>query len=241
MKDSSWKALKIMKLPADEEGIFLERPNRFLGKVALKGKTVMVHVHDPGRLPDLLFPGTPVLLKHAQSPKRKTAFSLIAARKDNHWIFVNSGYHRRLTGALLKKLGQEIFPGLKEFQAEPKFDGGRLDYLLKFKSQEEMLVEVKGCTWAKGEIALFPDAPTTRGQKHLRHLLELKQKGLNACLWLLVFRPEATCFRPAEEIDPLFAGLFSEALKEGLTLKISRILYDGKNLFFGGELPLCSA
>ncbi len=239
MEISSSNTLKIMELPADEEGMFLERPNRFLGKVALNGKIVLVHVHDPGRLPDLLLPGTPVLLKRAESPKRKTAFSLLAARKDSFWVFVNSGYHRRLTGALLEKLGEKVFPGLRGFQAEPKFDGGRLDYLLKLESQEEILLEVKGCTWAKGEIALFPDAPTTRGQKHLRHLLELRRRGLKACLWILVFRPEATCFCPAVEIDPVFAELFNEALKQGVILKMHRILYDGKNLSFGGELPLC--
>ena len=237
---STSEMLPIFEIRADLEGTFIKRPNRFLGLVKVGHKIVEAHVHDPGRLPDVLIPGNRVLLKRANAKNRKTKYSLLAGKVKGNWIFTNSGYHRRLSGALLERLGEKIFPGLLKYEAEPRFDNGRLDYLLHFKDEDKLFVEIKSCTWAKEEVALFPDAPTTRGQKHLKHLIALREKGVRACLWILVFRPEAKCFRPAHEIDSKFAKLFKEALAAGVELYIHQLAYNGEKIFFKGSLPLCA-
>ncbi len=230
----------MLELPADQEGVFLERPNRFLALVDGNGKTLAVHVHDPGRLPDVLIPGNRVLLKYRPGPKRKTAWDLLAGWAANHWVFAHSGYHRPLSEAILTKLGKDLFPGLKDYLPEPKINTSRLDYLFEMEKGPKVYVEIKGCTWAKGETALFPDAPTSRGQRHLSLLADLKRKGFRSLLWVLCFRKEASCFRPAQEIDPAFARLFEEAQAQGVELKISKLCYDGQKIYFQGEIPPCA-
>ncbi len=242
MKNSSCKESgtePVFEIPADTEALFVERPNRFLALVEKDGKILEAHVHDPGRLPDLLIPGNKVLLKHVPKAKRRTSWDLLAGKAQGHWVFANSGYHRRLSEEILRAQGAKLFPGLLDFVAEPRLEGARLDYLFQMENSPPVYVEVKGCTWAKAQEALFPDAPTTRGQKHLRHLIELQKKGFGALLWILCFRKEATCFRPAHEIDPEFAKLFEKALKAGVRVRVNKLYYDGKKIYLEGEIPLC--
>ena len=234
-----WKTPWKYPLAADACGRFLERPNRFLARVELEGKIIEVHVHDPGRLPQVLVPGTPVLIKYRPGPKRRTSWDLLAGKAAGHWVFAHSGYHRPLTQTLLSERGPDIFPGLKAFKPEPQVNKGRLDYLLELEKGDRMFVEIKGCTLAEGQKALFPDAPTSRGRKHLQVLTELKKQGIKALVWLLVFRPECTCFAPAEGIDPLFTRDFYEALEVGVEPKIFQFSYDGRFLRLEKALPLC--
>ena len=242
MKNSSCKksgSVPVFEIPADTRAVFIRRPNRFLALVEKDGKVLEAHVHDPGRLPDLLVPGNEVLLKYASRAGRRTSWSLLAGKAEGYWVFANAGYHRQLSGKILSSFGKELFKGLETFSPEPRLEGARLDYLFQMEDGVPVYVEIKGCTWARGEEALFPDAPTVRGQKHLRHLLELKRKGFGALLWILCFRKEAGCFRPAYEIDPEFARLFEEALKAGVEVRVSKLCYDGEKIYLQGELPLC--
>ena len=64
-----------------------------------------------------------------------------------------------------------------QVKREVKFnDNTRFDFLVSNKN-EQAFVEVKNVT-LKREIdcAEFPDAPTTRGQKHLLELINAKEK-----------------------------------------------------------------
>ncbi len=219
--------IPVLKVISEQEAIFLRRPNRFLAVVRLaNGQEVEAHVHDPGRLPQLLYPGARVVLKRANNPRRRTRWSLLAAKHANQWVFINSGYHRALTEKILRK--PNLFPlaPLKEIIAEPQVENGRLDYLLLTEKGEKIFVEVKGCTMAQGKMALFPDAPTTRGSRHLKTLLSLKRQGFGALLWVLVFRPETKYFAPAADIDPCFARIFEEALEGGVQLITMWFSYD---------------
>ncbi len=221
--------IPLLFLPADTKATFITRPNRFLARVKLpEGQEVEAHVHDPGRLPQLLYPQAPVLLKEAQNPKRRTKWSLLAAKAQGHWVFTNSGYHRLLTEEILKRPEISPFGSLAKYLPEPQVAHGRLDYLLETTAGENIYVEVKGCTLAQGETALFPDAPTTRGTKHLRILKTLKEAGFGAVLWFLIFRPETKGFAPAEEIDPAFTQALNEALQSGVKLVTTWVVYDGK-------------
>jgi len=226
-------------LPADTEGVFLERPNRFLALVDVSGRVVEAHVHDPGRLPQILRPGTKVLLRKAARRDRRTAWDLLAGQAAGHWVLVHSGSHRPLTQRLLSEKGPEVFPGLVSFRPEPRVLDGRLDYLFEMEVGPPIYVETKGCTLAEGRKALFPDAPTSRGTRHLRSLVHLREEGFRTLLWVLVFRPETECFAPEENIDPLFGETFREALAKGLEIRIHQFAYDGERVRFLRELPLC--
>ncbi len=228
-------------LPADLQGTLVARPNRFLALVETEEGVVEAHVHDPGRLPQIMIPGNSVLLRRTRSKGRRTSWDLLAGRACGHWVLVHSGLHRHLTQKLLEERGRELFPGLVSFRAEPRLSQGRLDYLFQMKEGPPVYVETKGCTLAEGDKALFPDAPTLRGRKHLEALIDLKKEGYQALLWVLVFRPETRCFSPEERIDPRFAEAFSRALSTGVKIRIHQFIYDGQNIRLTKELPLCSS
>lgn len=222
----------VLEVPADTKGIFFERVNRFLARVRLPGgEVVEAHVYDPGRLPQILTPGKEVLLKKADNPRRRTRWSLLAGRAEGFWVFTNAGYHRRLTERLLRNPALSPFGPLEDYTPEPVIEGGRLDFLLKTPAGEKIFVEVKGCTLAKGDTALFPDAPTTRGTKHLKTLLALRRQGFQAALWFLIFRPETRRFAPAQDIDPAFGEALEAALAGGVALVTTWFSYDGRWLF----------
>ncbi len=216
----------------DEEGVFIDRKNRFLGVVDI-GKKELVHIHDPGRLEELLYPGNKVLIKKADSSKRKTKWDLIAAQapEDRSWVLVHSGYHRPASEHILK----DIFPN-DEIKAEVKLGKSRIDFIVN--ADRKIAVEVKGCTLAKNKIALFPDAPTTRGRRHVEELIKFKKDGNEAILLVLVFR-DARCFLPNESTDPDFARTFWKAIMEGVKIMPIRLKYDAPTLKTISEIPLC--
>lgn len=227
--------LRLLEVPSEAEGIFWERPNRFLAWVECQGRRQKAHIHDPGRLPDLVRPGRRVLLKKGRNPKRKTAWDILAFRHQDYWCFCHSGYHRALVQAFLwqgRPLGEP-----QELRPEPRIGEGRLDFYLK-GPDGEWFIETKGVTWARGDVALFPDAPTQRGLRHLQSLRELLKTGYRAALWFLVFRKEAREVRPAVEIQPAFAKLLKESQKEGLLLQAFLFSYNGRFLSFERELPV---
>ncbi len=235
---------RLLEIPYDAEAVFLQRPNRFLGLVDItwpeEEGSQLIHVHDPGRLPDLLVPGSKVLLKRADSPRRKTAWDLLAVKsRGGRWVFVNSIYHRRLVEVLWSRPDLAPVRGIREFKAEVKWGNSRLDFELCLETGVRVMVEVKGCTLARGVKALFPDAPTLRGARHLEELIRAKNAGLSALLLVLVFREEATCFGPCGEVDPGFAELFKQAFWAGVDVVVLVVGYDGRYLSLKGRIPVC--
>ena len=228
----------ILTMPYDSKGIFLKRPNRFLGKVLINGKEELVHIHDPGRLSELLYEGNEVLLKEYNSKKRKTKWELIGAKYKGNWIFTNSKFHRVISERILKDTEISPFGKVDEIRAEVRVGKSRIDYLLT-KNGKRIWVEVKGCTLEENDIALFPDAPTERGRKHVEELKKLIEKGDNSALLILVFHPYVKCFAPNEKRDEKFAESYWNAINKGLKVHPALLQYDGKNIIFKGYTSLC--
>ncbi|APH39950.1 DNA/RNA nuclease SfsA [Methanohalophilus halophilus] len=229
---------QVMYVGWDVEAVFISRPNRFVAIVDIllpDVQNVAVHVHDPGRLVDLLYRGNRLLLKKATNPGRKTEWDLIAAKKGNEWILVNSAYHRKIAEWVLSDpdispLGQvdSIFP-------EQKIGDSRLDFLV-LKRDKRIWVEVKGCTFVRDEIALFPDAPTTRGKRHLDELTLAKKNGDNAAVLFLVFRADAKYFSPNRLMDPGFYGSYQKAKNAGVDFYPLLFNYREGNIYFNKTL-----
>ncbi len=231
---------RIAYIPAEAKAILINRENRFLAYVNIispfKESKVPVHIHDPGRLKEILFPGNVLLLKRAENSKRKTQWDVVAGKVNNSWVLIHSGYHRKIAEAILSNPLLSPFEGISNVKAEPKYKRSRLDFLLKNK--QNIWLEVKGCTLAIDNVALFPDAPTARGRVHLEHLIELKQNGERAAVLFLVFRNDAKFFSPNWETDPLFSQKLQEAKRAGVEIYAVKLSYDGENLFFKEYLPL---
>jgi sugar fermentation stimulation protein A len=235
----------VMTISYDAKGIFKERPNRFLGIVDIttpqkyKSKKVKVHVHDPGRLKELLYPKNKVLLRKATNPNRKTKWDLIAAKYEMDWILVNSSFHREIAEWIINNPKVSPFKRIKKIKPEAKFDNSRLDFLLTKKNGKKIWVEVKGCTLAEDGVALFPDAPTKRGARHIGHLMEAKKNGDDSAIIILVFRPDANCFAPYYERDPEFAEVFYEAVDFGVKVYPMVFKYHNRKIHYIKKIPVC--
>lgn len=209
---------QVMHIGWDAEAVFISRPNRFVAIVDVLSsgiQNVEVHVHDPGRLVDLLYRGNQLLLKKATNPRRKTKWDLIAAKKDDEWVLVNSAYHRKIAEWVLSKPFINPLGQVDSILPEQKLGDSRLDFLV-FKGDKRIWVEVKGCTFVRNDVALFPDAPTIRGKRHLDELTLAKKNGDNAAVLFLVFRADAKYFSPNRLMDPEFYGAYQKAREAGV-------------------------
>ena len=102
----------LIEIPFDAEATFKSRPNRFLGLVDIISyqvtNNIKVHIHDPGRLTDLLYAGSKVLLRKAKTTNRKTAWDLVAANYNGNWILTHSGFHRQIMECIIHDLSIRI-------------------------------------------------------------------------------------------------------------------------------------
>ena len=224
----------LLRVEADGEAVVLSRPNRFVVELEIDGVRDFAHLRDPGRLRELIYPGNRVLVKRAEGSGRKTSWDVLAADSPAGWVFVNSGYHRRLGELIIE--GGFLPYTVKRYSAEVKRGKSRLDYLLELDGGR-MWVELKGCTLVKDGVALFPDAPTSRGARHVLELAEAVEDGDRALLLVLVFREDALRFLPNAETDPDFAAAYWNALRAGVEVLPILIGYNSIWLTFEGFLP----
>lgn len=197
---------------------FLGRPNRFTVLVDRGGYKFRAHLRDPGRLEDLLRPGSKLLLRYMPvRGDRKTRFDVIAVFKNGEWVLINSGLHNDIAKEIIESQFIKELEGYKIIKREYRFGESRLDFLLG-RDSEKMLLEVKGCTLLKGDRALFPDAPTSRGKRHLEELMKATELGFKSSILFLIFRKKARIFSPNDTIDPKFAETLKEAVKKGVII-----------------------
>lgn len=197
------------------KGLFLERPNRFLALVSLGNRVFPSFLPNPGRMYELLFPGVEVLLKEVNKGHRKTRYDLIGVMHDGELVSVDTRVPNKLIFKVLKNKSLKEFMKYDVVKPEWKYGNSRLDFLLS-NDFEQCLLEVKSCTLVKDNVALFPDAPTLRGTRHLLELIEANKQGFRACVFFVIQRINAKVFSPNDETDPDFGETFREALKKGV-------------------------
>ena len=201
-----------MKYENIRRAVFLERPNRFIARVELDGKTETVHVKNTGRCRELLIPGSEVWLTRSANPARKTKYDLIAVRKRNSILFnIDSQAANAVTLEWLR--GQEW----DEIRPEYTYGASRVDFFMR-KGVEQYLMEVKGCTLERDGIGFFPDAPTERGAKHVRELMHAAAEGYHAILAFVIQMDGVYEVRPNRETDPAFADALEEAARHGVRI-----------------------
>ena len=193
---------------------FISRPNRFLGKVRIDGHQTECFIPNPGRMGELLLPNARVYLTPRSPENRKTAYDLSLVDLDGTLISVDSRVPNRIASEAIEQGKIPEFSGLSVEKAEYTYNDSRLDFLLSGKGTQ-LLLEVKSCTLVRGGIALFPDAPTKRGSRHLRTLMGWLAQGRAAILFIIQ-RPDAESFRPNEATDPTFAETLREASNLGV-------------------------
>jgi sugar fermentation stimulation protein A len=193
---------------------FLKRPNRFLAQVLLDGEETIAHVPDPGRLKELLLPGVEVFLRPA-SGARKTKFDLVLVNYQGTLVSLDSILPNRLVEEALKRGFFQELVHYPQIRREVTYSESRLDFCLS-NSHDKCFIEVKSVTLVQDKIALFPDAPTIRGARHLRELIRAKQEGMRAISLFIIQRDDAVSFSPHREMDPIFASTLKEAHSSGV-------------------------
>lgn len=194
---------------------FLSRPNRFIAYVELDGEQVVCHVKNTGRCRELLVPGCTVYLEQSDNPARKTAYSLVAVDKGGRLINMDSQAPNRAAGEWLAEGGMGSFPVIRP---ETPWGASRFDFYLESPDRRGFL-EVKGVTLEEDGAALFPDAPTQRGVKHLRELIRCQQEGYRACALFVVQMQGISYFTPNRRTHPEFAQALEEAAAQGVRLE----------------------
>jgi len=212
----------IFKLPNLKKGRFLTRPNRFVSEIEYKGKVDTAHVHDPGRLKELLIKGAEVLFTYSNG---KLKYYIKAVKAGNEWVLIDSALHSKIALKIFEYMPE--FSKVKEIKKEVKVGKSRIDFML-----DGVPLEVKGCSLVRESLALFPDAPTERGTRHVEEII-----NNDGIILILVLR-QAEKFSPNWETDPKFSQKLSEAREKGIPIIPVRISFDGKMIYYHGKIPL---
>lgn len=225
-------------------GRFVERPNRFVVHARLEsdGREVVAHLADPGRLRELLLPDARMGLRpEPPSSTRKTRWTamLVEAPEEDagEWVSVNTTLPNRLVGRALEEGALDEFAKWRLVRREVAFGSSRLDFLLEDASQRRMYVEAKSVTLVEDGTALFPDAVTARGARHVDELVRAVGEGHEAAVLFVLQRPDARRIVAAQAIDPVFAETLARAQSAGVRILGRRCVVGWDGIELGDPVP----
>ena len=205
-----------------KKGIFKSRINRFAGEIQYRGNIDSAHIHDPGRLKELLIEDTEVLFTESRG---KLTYYIKTIKKEGEWILLDSALHSRIAEKVIRLLPE--FSEISEIRKEVPLGRSRIDFTL-----DGIPLEVKGVSLVEDGIALFPDAPTARGRRHVKEII-----AHNGMLLFLIFR-NAEKFAPNGTTDPEFAEILSKAKEKEIPIIAVQIEFDGKGIYYTGRVEL---
>ncbi len=210
----------IIKYQKVKEGVFIERPNRFIATVFVDGKEEFVHVKNTGRCKELLIKGAKVYLSVSDNPDRKTKYDLIAVEKitKNKTILINmdSQIPNDVTEEWLKA-NNILFSSKAVIRREVKYKNSRFDFYIE-DGDRKVFLEVKGVTLEKGGVAMFPDAPTERGIKHINELMSCLNDGYEAFILFVIQMKGVNEFAPNDITHYAFGEALRNAAKKGVKI-----------------------
>lgn len=199
-------------------GKLIKRYKRFLADVLLDdGTEVVAHCTNSGSMKSCLEKGADVYLTPVNDPKRKTRFTWEMIKINGGWVGINTGNPNKLA---FKAISAGTIPGLSRYtnvKSEVKFGDSRFDIFAE-DDREKCFIEVKNVTLKEGDFALFPDAVTIRGQKHLKTLMNVKEQGMRAVMLYIIQRTDVKYFSPAKEIDPEYTIILKNAYDSGVEI-----------------------
>ncbi len=195
---------------------FLCRVNRFIAKCLLNGQEETVHVKNTGRLRELLVPDALCWLEKSANPARKTRYDLVAVEKDGRIVNIDSQCPNAIAREWVEQGGWA--EGVTRVQSEYTHGDSRFD-LTYLHDGVRGLIEVKGVTlFDERGMAIFPDAPTSRGAKHLHGLIEAVHAGMEAGLCFVIMKEDAAGLIPNDRTDPAFSAALQEAAASGVRI-----------------------
>ena len=229
------------KLPSEQNAFFeidtqpavlVKRLNRFAALVIWQGEEVLAHVPNSGRLKELLVPGAQIRVRPGGGIK--TRCRLMMVRYEERWALIDAHLTNDLLEFAVK--GQLVIPDAFNVRREVTWGKSRLD--LRCESPKGVhLMEAKCVTLVEDGAALFPDAPTERGRRHLEELIAARESGLLCHVVFYVQQEGAVCFRANEKTDPAFAKLLTRAFESGVNVHVFACQVTGGGIAIRGILP----
>lgn len=195
-------------------GRFIERPNRFIAIVEVEGKSEVCHVKNTGRCRELLVPEAEVYLEKSGNTNRKTKYDLIAVRKGDRLINMDSQAPNRAAFEYLSA----VICGLRQIKSEQRFENSRFDFYAE-TDKDRWFIEVKGVTLEKDGAVFFPDAPTERGIKHIKELIECRRRGYRAMILFVIQMENVLYFSPNYDTQPEFGEALKKAAEFGVEIE----------------------
>lgn len=221
-------------------GQFCSRPNRFLAVVRIGGQEEIVHVKNTGRCRELLIPECTVYLSRSDNPNRKTKYDLIAVEKQQEGkppLLINLDSQIPNAAAAEWLETGSLFSANAVFRREVTHGSSRFDFSI-IDGNIQSFLEVKGVTLEQDGIALFPDAPTLRGVKHLQELTACQQAEIPAYLLLVIQMKEIRAFRPNDAMHPQFGEALRRAAAAGVTLLARDCIVTPDSITIDAPVPI---
>ncbi len=227
-----------MKIPGPLiQGTFIRRDNRFRATVRVDGKEAWAHVPNSGRLHELFVPGTPVLLRPARSPQRRTAYDLLMVIVDGQLVSLDSRLPGRLFAEAARARTLAEFREYTHVREEVRMGRSRIDVLLEGPAGR-CWVEAKSVTLVEDGTAYFPDAVTARGKRHMEDLAEAVAQGDRAAVVFIIQRADAQRFRPHDASDPAFGRALREAAAAGVEVYAYRCHVTPEEIVIADRVPV---
>jgi sugar fermentation stimulation protein A len=218
------------------EGVFISRPNRFMAQIDLDNIIVMAHVKNTGRCKELLIPGVKVVLQKADQTERKTKYDLIAVWKNNQQLInIDSSAPNKVFLEYLQA-GQYI-EGITFIKPEVKHGNSRFDFYIETDTRK-IFIEIKGVTLEKNGVAMFPDAPTIRGVKHLNELIMCTKEGYEAQVVFVIQMKAVHYFMPNNKTHPAFGEALVVAKKAGVAITAMDCIVTESKIVIDSSVPV---
>jgi len=217
--------------------VFVRKINRFVGEVLLNGKDILVHIPNSGRLQEILVSGREVYLREGKNPNRKYQYDLALAKMPDSLVLIDSLLPNKVFQEFLQKnILNPFTQQIEKIEAESSLGKSRFDFKVKTKGKIGF-IEIKSVTLVNEGEAMFPDAPTVRGVKHLEELTLLTPSFLTAVIFLIC-RQDAVLFRPNSTCDPDFAEALIKAAQKGVIIKAYRLKVNLDRIEFDEEVEV---
>ncbi|HQK93716.1 MAG TPA: DNA/RNA nuclease SfsA [Armatimonadota bacterium] len=216
---------------------FDRRCNRFAALVRLDGQSEYVHVPNSGRMWELLVPGAPVLLTPTPGADRRTRYCLSLVWHRRRWVGVDSRTPPSLLREAIEAGRLSNWASSRVVASEPAFGHGRLDLVVERRGRP-VLVETKSVNCVVDGVALFPDAPTERGVRHLVEMAEAARGGQELAVWFVVQRSDARLCAPYWERDPALGEALLEAARSGVEVSACRCRVGAAGIAITHEIPV---
>ncbi|GHU59339.1 sugar fermentation stimulation protein SfsA [Clostridia bacterium] len=217
------------------EGVFLCRPNRFIAEVEIGGNAEICHVKNTGRCKELIVQGTRVYVNQVDNPTRSTKYDLVSVWKGDRLINMDSQAPNRTFGEYLRQ--GKFIENTTLIKPETKYGDSRIDFYVETE-ERKVFIEVKGVTLEENGIAMFPDAPTERGVKHLNELAKCVADGYEAFVVFVIQMKDVTYFTPNYKTHPEFGAALVSVIESGVKAVAFDCVITEDSMDINGLVPI---